>query len=47
MAYVLRVPAFQLSDPVTGMILMEAHNFLLHRVNVYEAVRMASDFASR
>lgn len=30
MAHVLRVTAFQLSDPITAPVLMEAHNFPLH-----------------
>jgi len=30
MAHVLRVPAFQLGDPIADLVLMEAHNFPLH-----------------
>jgi len=47
MAHVLGVPAFQLGDPITSLVLMKGDNFPLHRFKVYEAVRMASDFASR
>lgn len=47
MAHMLRVPAFQLGDPITDFVLMKTDDFPLHRASVYEAVRMASDFASR
>jgi hypothetical protein len=47
MAHVLGVPAFQLRDPITSLVPMKVDNFPLHRFEIYEAVRMASDFASR
>ena len=31
MTHMLGVPAFKLSDPVTGLILMESRDFAIHR----------------